>query len=375
MNHFFTDMKKKEFSLILLSGRKITDIIRYLIMQYGGIFVISNLISIVTGKIILELMTNYLLTHYQIVLPYNMVFTLGMFFLMDALIFIYIMLINFGTFIRLETKIVNLMSNKVSRPKTSFIDRIINNQSIDKTHEKKHNNLKKALAHFSIVFIMILSLIAIFFKQEFNEKVLFHTAANICLVAFINLTIPYLFDIFHKRFFRSIILLVSCSNIMYMIKSMIFIINLSCVLIPVVISFMVLFSSGIITQVYIVIYILIIMIMLFLSMIFKLSFLMETKHHEQQTLQTLGINSKQLNSVKRIEFNIFYFIAVILPMLFSFLLLYSGIHYHIIEINFAKMIIAGYVSGAAVSYLIMYGQYRKIYRKEQKHGRKIIRSE
>ena len=111
INHFFTDKKKKEFSLILLSGRKIMDIIVFLVMQYGTIFILSNIISMIIGKIILEFIANYLLIHYQIVLQYNTFYALGMFFLMDGLIFIYIMLVNFGMFIRLETKIVNLMSH------------------------------------------------------------------------------------------------------------------------------------------------------------------------------------------------------------------------------------------------------------------------
>lgn len=363
INYFFTDKKKKEFSLILLSGRKIMDIIVFLIMQYGAIFILSNIISMIIGKVILEFIANYLLIHYQLVLQYNIFYALGMFFLMDGLIFIYIMLVNFGMFIRLETKIVNLMSHKASRIKTTFLKQIIN-KSQNKINKQKQKDIKKALGHISITVIMILSLVGILFYETYSEKLLMHVLANISLITFINLTIPYLFDVLHQRFFKSIILLVSCSNVIYMIKSMIFLINLSGLLIPLIITFMMLYSMGIITQVYMVVYILIIVIMLFISMIFKLSLLIETKNHEQQTLRTLGINNKQLNKIRRLEFNTFYMIAIILPMLFSFLLLHSGICFQVIESAFATMIMIEYIIGAFISYFIIYALYRKIYRKE-----------
>ena len=363
INNFFTDKKKKEFSLILMCGRKTTDIIGFLVMQYGTIFILSNAISMIVGKIILEVLSAYLYTHHHMVLQFHTFYALGMFFLMDGLIFIYIMLINFGMFIRLETKIVNLMSHKTAQPKTSFLDSIGLHQLIKAKNEEQEER-KKVFIHLGIILIMILSLISIFFKGEPNQKIVTHVCANLSFIAFINFTIPYLFDILHKRFLKSVILLVGCSNIIHMIKSMLFLINISSLLIPVTITFMVVFSMGIVTQVYMVIYILIIVVMLFISMIFKLSLMTETKQAQQQTLRTLGVNHEQIQKIKQFELNIFYVITVILPMMLSFLLLYSGVCQHVIEIDFAQMVVIEYLTGALISYLIIASQYRKIYRKE-----------
>lgn len=363
INHFFTDKKKQEFSLILISGRKIVNIIQFLVMQYGAIFIISNIFSMIIGKIMLEIITNYLLVQHHTVLQLNTFNALGMFFLMDVLIFIYIMLINLGIFIRLETKIVNLMSQKTSQPKSAFIDRIIYNQK-NNLKKKKYQGINQTIIHLVIVVIMILSLIGIFFNENANQKILLHVTANLSFIALINITIPYLFEILHKRLLKSVILLVGCSNIMHMIKSMLVLINLSSLLIPVTITLMVSFSISIVTQIYIVIYILIIIIMLFISMIFKLSLMSKSKYQQQQTLRTIGINNNQMRKIKLLEFNGFYIITVIMPMILSFLLLYSGLCQHVIDNVFAKMIISEYITGVLISYFIIYIQYRRIYRKE-----------
>ena len=361
INHFFTNTKKKEFSLILISGRRIIDILKFLVMQYGAILVISNIIAIIMGKIMLVAITDYVFWQYHIVLQYNYVYSLGMFFLMDGLIFIYIILINFGMFFRLETKIVSLMSNINPRLQTLFIDRILNKERQKKVSIKK---IIKILGDFCVLLIMITSLIGIFTIEDLNKKILSYISAIISLIAFVYITIPYLFDVLHRRFLKSVVLLVSCSNIIYMTKSLIFIINLSGILIPAIISFLVLFTVGQLTQIYMVIYIAIVIIILFMSMIFKISLLIEAKCKERQTLQVLGINDIQLRLVEKLELNMFYFLAVILPMLFSFLLLYSGVYHHIIAINFANMVVGEYVIGAILSYFIIYRQYRKIYRRE-----------
>ena len=365
INYFFTDKKKKEFSLILMCGRKTTEIIGFLIMQYGAIFILSNVISMIIGKIILEVLSTYLYAQHHIVLQFHTFNALGMFFLIEGLILIYIMLINFGMFIRLETKIVNLISHNTAPAKPSFLNSLGLHQLI-KTKDGKQKKRKKVYMHLGIILIMILSLIGIFFKAEPNQKIVIHICANLSFIALINFTIPYLFDILHKRLFQSVILLVGSSNIMHMVRSMLFLINLSSLLIPVTITFMVVFSMGMVTQVYMVIYTLMILVMLFISMIFKLSLMIETKQAQQQTLRTLGVNHKQIRKIKQIEFNVFYVIAVIMPMILSFLLLYSGVCQHVIEIDFAQMIVIEYLTGALISYLVIYIQYRKIYRKEIK---------
>lgn len=364
INHFFTNTKRKEFSLILITGRRIIDILTFLVMQYGAIFVISNIMAIVMGKMMLVTITDYVFWQYHIVLQYSYVYSLGMFFLIDGIIFIYIMLMNFGMFFRMETKIISLMSNINPRLQRLFIDRILNKDRQKKVWIEKYEKFIKTLEHLCILLIMIISLIGIFTAEELNKKIFSYVLSIISLMAFVYMTIPYLFDILHRQFLKSVVLLVSCSNIIYMIKSLIFIINLNSILIPIIISFLVLFTVGKITQIYMVIYIAIVIIILFMSMIFKITLLIEAKYEEQQILKVLGINDRQLRLVQKLELNIFYFLAVIIPMMFSFLLLYSGVYHHMIAINFANMVVGEYVIGAILSYYIIYRQYRKIYRRD-----------
>ena len=146
INHFFTNTKKKEFSLILISGRRVIDILKFLVMQYGAILMISNIIAIVMGKMMLVAITDYVFWKYHIILQYSYVYSLGMFFLIDGLIFIYMMLINFGIFFRLETKIVSLMSNINPRLQTLFIDRILNKERFRGYGCIEHGGIRKYAA-------------------------------------------------------------------------------------------------------------------------------------------------------------------------------------------------------------------------------------
>jgi hypothetical protein len=146
---------------------------------------------------------------------------------------------------------------------------------------------------------------------------------------------------------------------------MIFIINLSGILIPIIVGFLTFFTIGTFTKIYIIIYIAITLIILFISLIFKMSLLIDSKRAEIKSLETIGVNNKQLHRIKIIEVNIFYLLSVIIPMLFSFLLLYSGVYNKMIELDFAILISLEYLLGSFISYIVINYQYIMIYGKRR----------
>jgi hypothetical protein len=202
-------------------------------------------------------------------------------------------------------------------------------------------------------------------SNELIKKISSFILAIFCLMLFVDISVPYIFDVLHRYFLNSIVLLASCSNIIYMTKSMIFIINLSGILIPIIVGFLTFFTIGTFTKIYIIIYIAITLIILFISLIFKMSLLIDSKRAEIKSLETIGVNNKQLHRIKIIEVNIFYLLSVIIPMIFSFLLLYSGVYNKMIELDFAILISLEYLLGSFISYIVINYQYIMIYGKRR----------
>lgn len=367
INYFFTDTRKKEFSLILLSGRKTKDILYFLLLQYGGILLVSGTFAVLVGSLLLKLISIYISNVLNIILQYEILKSLGMFVLMNIIKFLYIMLINFGFFARLETKIVKLMSAKTPRLQTLYIDSIKQKNMQKDTWIVRHLKPIKLIVNLLIIIIIFMSIKNIFDVEDMNKKIFGFLMATSGLVMFINITVPYIFEIFHKLIFlKSPVLLVAYSNIIYMTKSLTFIINLSSILIPIIFSIFSFFIFGSLTKLYIILCVSIILIMLFICLIFKFSLLINNKRLEVRTLNIIGFNERKLKVVKIVEINLFYFLAVIMPMLVSFILLYSGIRNGIVETSFAKLMVMEYLICVLVTYAIINFLYKIIYERRIK---------
>lgn len=362
INNLFIDIRKKEYSLILLSGRNIKNILGYIVVQYGGILVISIILSVPIGWILLRLISYHMYIHFHLVLQYSIIQPFVLFMLMNGVKFIYIILINTGYFIRLETKIIQLMSSKTPRIQTLYVNSLRSNNEIKISWFNKHLKLFKGIGSLAAVIIICLSSQGMLNAEDLMDKCVNFFVIILGLIILINITIPYLSEIFHKTIFlKSTVLMIGYSHTVYLVRSMDFIINISGVLIPLIVSTCAFYSFMALVKMYSIICMTILLIMLFICLIFRFSLLINQKRQEVKYLRILGVNNKQLRKIKLLEKNIFYMISVVIPMIFSFLLIYSGIQDNIIEIEFAWLIIIEYLICALITYFVIGFQYNRIY--------------
>lgn len=263
---------------------------------------------------------------------------------------------------RLETKIVQLMTSKTPRVQTLYIDSLKEKNEMKNSWITRHTKLIKNIINLVIILIICFSVQGILNVDSLTDKLVIFLLATIGLELFVNVTIPYLFEIFHKSMFlKNTVLLISYSNIIYLIKSMSFIINLSGILIPIVISTCSFYTFIPPVKIYAILCMTILLIMLFVSLIFKFSLLIDQKKKEVDYLRILGVSELNIEKVRMLEKNIFYVISVVLPMILSFLLIYSGIENHIMELGFAKVMVGEYLICVLLTFFVMNNQYKKIY--------------
>ena len=97
MNNYFLESKKEEFSIILLSGCRNREIIFYIIVQFGVLFLIGDFLGGVLGIGLMKIINLY--SKYYFYYIYDRVFYLYIAFFICKIIYVY--MINFSQFIQI----------------------------------------------------------------------------------------------------------------------------------------------------------------------------------------------------------------------------------------------------------------------------------
>ena len=127
INNYFIENKYEEFSIILLSGCRTKNIIEYIVLQFGMLFVLADIMGFAVGYILM-FMINHIQSYYFNYSIVTIAFSYAGILLCKM---IYVFMINFGKFIRIKLNIADYITRHTSltSQKQYFSGRLLANQT------------------------------------------------------------------------------------------------------------------------------------------------------------------------------------------------------------------------------------------------------
>lgn len=360
INNYFVDSKTEEFSIILLSGRNLKQILKYIIIQFGTLFMGSACIGAGLGIGIINVINLFISANGAPLFQFSLNQTFFVFISYIIIKIIYIFLLNFGKFITIKLDIAKYMNHTVdesSKPNyfSSFAPLNIKN--------KKKFPIGKFLETILAIYILYACFTGIMSHVDVSTMVMYF-AFSLCAEIFIlNSTIPLLFDILHDRFLlKHPILLLGMSQLMNLSKIMISLININALVIPMMFIILFLEYSTPLVEAVITICFFILIIIMLLSFIFRFAIYIPTKARDIATLKALGYKRKQIYQAQHIEIFFFILFVIGLPFITYSTILYQGYALQYIGMQTIYLLLVAYLSLCIIlsGYMIInYGQLTK----------------
>lgn len=334
INNFFIENKYEEFSIILLSGSRTRTVIQYIVLQFGLLFVLADLLGIGLGYIFMEIVNR--------IQPYQFVYSVSSLLFVYAGILIckiiYVLMINLGKFVRIKLNIADFLTHHTSMTsKKNYFSGKLFHQG------KKKYPIKEILLTLIGILILVTSIQGIFDMDNDSLLSIYFMLFLAGEIILINTTIPLVFDFLHDRYLmKAPRLILILSNIMQLSKVLIAMINIMAVVIPICLSNFLfgILSNEIKTVTILCFYILLIMIVL--SFILRFQVYLPAIEKDIATLKAIGYQYRELLFVYNNVVFGFMLIIVILPLILYSLLLYRTCQIGYLTLEFAVILIFSY---------------------------------
>lgn len=368
INNYFIENKNGEFSIILLSGCRTREVLSYIVIQFGMLFVGSDILGFILGLGLMK-MINYIQS-------YTFVYSLPTIFYTFCGILvckiIYVFLLNFGKFVRIKLDIADYISHhtsSTSKP-SYFSSRLLS----------ENNNHKFPIKAFLTtawgIILILLSIQGLFDNN--NDTLLpiyfaFFLSGEIILI---NTAIPLVYDFLHdKKLLKSPRLIMILVNIMHLSKVLVSMINILACVVPICLSnfFFGMMSEEIKAVTMVCFYVL--LIMMLLSFILRFQIYLPSIETDIATLKAIGYRYKQLIFIYNHVVLGFMVIIVIIPIILYALLLYRGYQLSYITMSIVITLITSYFIIFTLLALYMMCQYHQTVKEAFSDVKYLNRSE
>lgn len=368
INNYFIENKNEEFSIILLSGCRTREVLSYIVIQFGMLFVGSDILGFILGLGLMK-MINYIQS-------YTFVYSLPTIFYTFCGILvckiIYVFLLNFGKFVRIKLDIADYISHhtsSTSKP-SYFSSRLLS----------ENNNHKFPIKAFLTtawgIILILLSIQGLFDNN--NDTLLpiyfaFFLSGEIILI---NTAIPLVYDFLHdKKLLKSPRLIMILANIMHLSKVLVSMINILACVVPICLSnfFFGMMSEEIKAVTMVCFYVL--LIMMLLSFILRFQIYLPSVETDIATLKAIGYRYKQLIFIYNHVVLGFMVIIVIIPIILYALLLYRGYQLSYITMSIVITLITSYFIIFTLLALYMMCQYHQTVKEAFSDVKYLNRSE
>lgn len=368
INNYFIENKTEEFSIILLSGCKTREVLSYIVIQFGFLFVVSDILGFVLGIALMEGI-NQIQSYYFDYAMDVVFYTFGGILICKI---IYVFLLNFGKFVRIKLDIADYISHHTSsssRP-NYFSGRLLNDN-------KKHKIPLKAFLLTAVAIILIILSIQGLFDNS-NDVLLpiyfmFFLSGEVTLI---NTTIPLIYDFFHdKKLLKSPRLILILANIIHLSKVLVSMINILACVIPICLSqfFLGVMNEEIKAVTMICFYILLIMILL--SFILRFQIYLPSIETDIATEKAIGYQYKQLIFIYDQVVVGFMILIVIIPLVLYTLLLYRAYQLSYITLSIVIILIVSYIVIFTLLAIYMIYQYHRTVKEAYSDVKYLNRSE
>ncbi len=360
VNNYIINNKNEEFSLLLLCGRNMKQIIRYILIQFGLLFLISYALGFLIGwgwvymySAIYDAVITVDLTNILII--YGALFLTKM---------IYVVVIDMGKFMRIKTDIAGYM-NHVPRKTTNFNPFKLMSSGLALKGEKPKTidmlPKGKILSTILGILLIYIGFTPMLRSIENNNLPTYFAFSFLGEVLIIDNTFPLLFDLLHNKvLLKSKNWIISLSNLKDLTDVMTAMINISAVVVPIIISFLFLQSVSIDVQNAMMMSFFALMASMFLCFIIRFMIYLPTRASVIATMRALGYNKKSIFKIHYQEMMLFIILIVIFPIVMYGSLLYQSYLVNMITYNTFITMIAIYIILYTFMSIYMIVSYRKL---------------
>lgn len=360
MNNYFLESKKEEFSIILLSGCRNREIIFYIIVQFGVLFLIGDFLGGVLGIGLMKIINLY--SKYYFYYIYDRMFCLYIAFFICKIIYIY--MINFSQFIQIKMSISDYLTHH--QQKTSKVSFKI----------KKQKPIKEILITILAVLMIVFSLQGLFQIENSTLLPIYFIFFLMGELILINTTIPFMYDLLHDSYLlknpKGLMVLSYVMNLSKVLGSIVYVLS---VVVPVcLVVYFFKIDSLAYVSVSNISYIMM-LLMMFICFILRFQVYLPQIHQEIVVKKALGFRFKEIQSIYRDVAVVFVLLIDIFPFILYGTMLYLA--YLQNQITYNNMLLL------SLSYLILfliYGcyinyQYQKTIKEVYFNVKYINRSE
>lgn len=360
VNNYLVEHKTDEFSLILLMGKNTKQVLRYIIIQFGLLFLLSYLLGAVIGSGLLLL--------YQQLYVETVMGTIDSIILVYGALFItkiiYVVVIDFGKFLRIKMDIASYMNHV---PETTNFNPFAVFSSGSKLVDV---NAKQIIgANAGKVFTLIIGCLFLYIglsqllsdsSQNIAVSYMFSLAGELIII---NKFIPLLFDLLHNKvLLKSKDWLMILSNLKEVSKAMSVMINISSVVVPIIIAFLYLQNVSVIVQNAMLVTFFALMAGMFLCFIVRFMIYIPSRANVIAMMKSLGYSKKNIYQIHIKEILIFVLLFIIFPIVIYGLVLYQSYLNNMIAYNTLITMVLVYIGLYAIMTVYMILSYYKLIR-------------
>lgn len=368
INNFFSNSKQEEFSIILLYGCKVKQIIFYVLVQFCLMYVIACVIGGLLGSLILSFISNQLNSS-TILFSYDLISIIGLFIVITILKLLIICGLNYGNFTKITTDITRLLthtSNETSKPSYAL--------------NKDKNKFPKGKLISSIIGIFLIGqgIYSILFVKEApsTSYIAYYASALLGIIIILNSLIPLIKELTHeKKLMIDFKRLVSLNNFMDFKKALTSMIYLQIG----VMSLGLLVVSSVSTEIVFVVTsifsLFAAMVMLVLCLLLRFKLYLPTRINNYASLRSVGLTMKDVNTINAQELLYFAFLVIIIPLIVELSWVKVMINQKVIDSMLGISIIAVYIITSLGLLVYMHYQERGLVKEVYSDVKYINRGE
>lgn len=368
INNYFIENKNEEFSIILLSGSRMKEVLEYIVIQFGILFLLSDILGFILGIVLMEAI-NHIQTYY-FAYSLNTVFYTFCGILLCKII--YVFLLNFGKFFQIKLDIADYISHhtsSTSKP-SYFSSRLLN-------ENKKHKfPIKAFITTVAGIVLIVLSIQGLFDNDNDTLLPVYFVFFLLGEIILINKTIPLVYDFMHDRkLLKSPRLILILANIMNLSKILVSMINILACVIPICLSnfFLGMMDQEIKAVTMVCFYIL--LIMMLLSFILRFQIYLPSIETDIATEKAIGYRYNQLLYIYNFVVIGFMVLIVIIPLILYTLLLYRAYQLSYITMSIVITLVLSYLIIFSLLAIYMIYQYHQTIKEAYNDVKYLNRSE
>ena len=360
VNNYIINNKNEEFSLILLCGRNIKQVIRYILIQFGLLFLLAYVIGFVIGWGWVYLF-NFIYNTKVVIRLDTIMMIYGALFITKM---IYIVMIDMGKFTRIKTDIAGYM-NHVPRKTTNANPFVLMSTGINMQGKKvkKHQMIPmgKIMTSLMGIALVLIGFTPMVTSIEGTELPVYFAFSLAGEVTIINTTIPLLFDLLHNKvLLKSKNWIMSLSNLKDISSVMAAMINISSIVVPIIFFFLYIQGISVAVQNAMMMSFFALMVSMFLCFIIRFMIYLPTRAPVIATMRAMGYSKKNIFKIHNQEMLVFILLIVLFPIsIYGFLLYQSYLAGIIPYSTFITMILIYIVAYAVMSIYMIIG-YRNL---------------